>query len=64
MVNNQHSGAINCYSRREHGFADIDAQILELYTTAAETVLRTHQRYTDARDLAAHFVATVVGDKT
>lgn len=50
VVGTGFAGAINCYSRSSHGFADIDEQLLELYTTAVEAALRTHRRYREARE--------------
>lgn len=44
------AGAINCYSADGHGFADVDKRLLELYVTAVEAALRTHARYTEARE--------------
>lgn len=45
VVNAGHAGAINCYGTRAAGFADLDARLLELYTTATEAALRTYRRY-------------------
>lgn len=44
------SGAVNCYGGHNDGFAEVDAQVLELYTTAVEAVLRTFARYLEARE--------------
>lgn len=49
-VNTWLSGAVNCYGTHDDGFAKLDAQLLELYTTAVEAVLRTYDRYLDARE--------------
>ncbi|WP_236594332.1 GAF and ANTAR domain-containing protein [Saccharothrix sp. 6-C] len=38
-------GSLNLYSRRPDGFRALDAALLELYTTAAETVLRGARRH-------------------
>jgi hypothetical protein len=52
-VDNEHSGAINGYSRQGHGFHELDAPLLALYTTAVETALRSHSMYLRAYRLAA-----------
>ncbi|HEX3733240.1 MAG TPA: GAF domain-containing protein, partial [Mycobacteriales bacterium] len=52
-LNQQHAGAINCYSRQGHGFVRLDVRLLQLFTAAAEAILRTHQRYAQVRELAA-----------
>ncbi|WP_290056852.1 ANTAR domain-containing response regulator [Amycolatopsis solani] len=49
-----YSGAINCYGEQDDGFAEVDAQVLELYTSAVEAVLRVYHRYVEARDTADH----------
>ncbi|WP_328453127.1 MULTISPECIES: GAF and ANTAR domain-containing protein [unclassified Amycolatopsis] len=54
VADEQFSGAINCYGQQDDGFADIDAQLLELYTAAVEAVLRVYHRYLDARETAGH----------
>jgi GAF domain-containing protein len=51
-VDERHAGAINVYSRRDHGFADLDASLLELFTAAAEVALRSHSRYLRAAELS------------
>lgn len=51
-VNGEFSGAINCYGSQQHGFAELDGHLLELYTTAVETALRVYRRYERARELA------------
>jgi len=52
-VDSEHSGAVNGYSRNGHGFLDLDAALLALYTTAVETALRSHSMYLHAFKLAA-----------
>jgi GAF domain-containing protein len=52
-VDNEHSGAVNGYSRQGHGFHELDAPLLALYTTAVETALRSHSMYLRAFKLAA-----------
>lgn len=51
-VNAELSGAVNCYGEHNDGFAELDVQILELYTTAVEAILRTFARYLEARESA------------
>lgn len=53
IVDGDYSGAVNCYSRQPHGFEHIEAQLLELYTTAVEASLRAYRRYEEARQVAA-----------
>jgi len=50
----EYSGAVNCYGRHDDGFEEIEAQLLELYTTAVEAVFRVHHRYVQARATAEH----------
>ncbi|SER27242.1 GAF domain-containing protein [Lentzea albida] len=51
-VDDRHAGAINVYSTRDNGFADLDVQLLGLYTAAAEVGLRSHSRYLRAYELS------------
>jgi GAF domain-containing protein len=51
-VTDGQTGAINCYSARGHGFAELDEKLLDLYTSAATALLRTYARYGRARDTA------------
>ncbi len=44
-------GSLNCYGWQHHGFRELDAQLLALYTTAVKAVLRSVRRYHQARDL-------------
>lgn len=59
VVNDEISGAVNCYSASDHGFAELDAQLLELYTKAVEIILRTYHRYIRARALAEQLAAAL-----
>lgn len=59
VVNEETSGAVNCYSASDHGFAEFDAQLLELYTKAVEIILRTYHRYIRARALAEQLAAAL-----
>jgi transcriptional regulator with GAF, ATPase, and Fis domain len=52
IVNEEHAGAVNCYSRQGGGFAELDEKLLELYTSAATATLRVYGRYQQARDTA------------
>ncbi|ASU78912.1 ANTAR domain-containing protein [Actinopolyspora erythraea] len=42
---------MNLYSKRDHGYRELDATVLELYTTAIEGYLRAWQRYLATRRL-------------
>ncbi|XVS62268.1 ANTAR domain-containing protein [Actinosynnema sp. CA-299493] len=46
-------GSLNLYSKRPDGFRALDAALLELYTTAVETALRSAGRYLRVRGQAA-----------
>ncbi|GAB3149026.1 ANTAR domain-containing protein [Amycolatopsis sp. NPDC004378] len=54
VADERYSGAVNCYGRQDDGFAEIEAQLLELYTTAVEAVFRVYHRYVKARETAEH----------
>ncbi|WIX76908.1 GAF and ANTAR domain-containing protein [Amycolatopsis carbonis] len=54
VVSDTHAGAVNCYSTRDHGFAELDEKLLDLYTTAATAALRTYNRYQHAHETAEH----------
>ncbi|KZB81058.1 GAF and ANTAR domain-containing protein [Amycolatopsis regifaucium] len=49
VVNDAHSGAVNCYSARSHGFAELDEKLLHLYTRAVTAALRAYTRYQQAQ---------------
>ncbi|WP_191298908.1 GAF and ANTAR domain-containing protein [Lentzea cavernae] len=51
-VDERHAGAINVYSTRHNGFADLDGSLLGLYTAATELALRSHTRYLRAIELS------------
>lgn len=59
VADRSRSGAINCYGRQSDGFAEIEGQLLELYTTAVEAILRTYHRYLEARDTTEHLRAAL-----
>ncbi|MEQ0559912.1 GAF and ANTAR domain-containing protein [Amycolatopsis sp. NEAU-NG30] len=54
VADERFSGAVNCYGRLDGGFAEIEAQLLELYTAAVEAILRVYHRYLRARETAEH----------
>ncbi|RSM87418.1 ANTAR domain-containing protein [Kibdelosporangium aridum] len=54
VISDGHSGAVNCYSTRNHGFADLDEKLLDLYTTAATAALRAYRRYQQAHETTEH----------
>jgi transcriptional regulator with GAF, ATPase, and Fis domain len=58
-VGERFSGAINCYSTKDHGFADLEERVLTLYATAVEAVLRAYQRYAGARQTAEQLRAAL-----
>ncbi|GAB3549812.1 GAF domain-containing protein [Actinopolyspora lacussalsi] len=51
FIDHEYQGAMNLYSRRDHGYRELDATVLDLYTTAIEGYLRTWQRYLATRRL-------------
>ncbi|MDQ7807893.1 GAF and ANTAR domain-containing protein [Amycolatopsis sp. A133] len=54
VADEQFSGAVNCFGRRDDGFEEVEAQLLELYTAAVEAILRVYSRYLRARERAEH----------
>ncbi|MEV6909089.1 GAF and ANTAR domain-containing protein [Amycolatopsis sp. NPDC051071] len=50
VIDADHSGAVNCYSARRHGFAELDEKLLDLYTSAVTAALRAYSRYQRAHD--------------
>jgi GAF domain-containing protein len=50
FVDNEYQGSLNLYSTGKAGFDDLDAALVELYTTAAEAALRGARRYMTARE--------------
>ncbi|WP_372672546.1 ANTAR domain-containing protein [Amycolatopsis kentuckyensis] len=59
VADEEYTGAINCYGRQDDGFEEIEAQLLELYTTAVEAVFRVYHRYVEARETADHLRAAL-----
>ncbi|NRN66498.1 Two-component system response regulator [Kibdelosporangium sp. 4NS15] len=53
-VDEQLSGAINLFGFGDHGFEEIDSQLLALYTTIVTFGLRTTRRYRETCELAGH----------
>jgi GAF domain-containing protein len=51
LIDTEFSGSMNCYGVAHHGFRELDAQLLELYTTAVKAALRSSRRYLQARQL-------------
>lgn len=54
VIDTEYQGSLNLYSRQPHGFRELDAALLELYSTAAEAALRNARRYRQARAQAVH----------
>jgi GAF domain-containing protein len=52
VIDSEYYGALNLYSYGYHGFRDLDAALLELFTVAVEGALRSTRRYLAARELA------------
>jgi transcriptional regulator with GAF, ATPase, and Fis domain len=50
-IDREFTGSVNCYGLQHHGFRQLDAQLLALYTTAVKAALRSVRRYQQARDL-------------
>lgn len=50
-IDPEFTGSVNCYSWQHHGFRELDAQLLALYTTAVKAALRSVRRYHQAREL-------------
>lgn len=49
LIDDEYLGSLNLYGTRDHGFRELDAALLGLYTTAAEAALRNARRYLQAR---------------
>jgi transcriptional regulator with GAF, ATPase, and Fis domain len=52
FIDKEYQGSLNLYGEDSHGFGELDAAMLELYTTAAEAALRSTRRWLQARELA------------
>ncbi|CAM3309998.1 GAF and ANTAR domain-containing protein [Kibdelosporangium persicum] len=53
------TGAINLFGFGDHGFAEIDSKLLELYVTVVAFGLRTIRRYQQVRELADNLEAAM-----
>ncbi|WUV55416.1 GAF and ANTAR domain-containing protein [Amycolatopsis sp. NBC_01480] len=51
-VDDQLTGALNLFGFDDHGFQEVDAQLLAVYTTIVASGLRTRHRYQQARTRA------------
>ncbi|MFE9748708.1 ANTAR domain-containing protein [Saccharothrix saharensis] len=49
FLDDEYRGSLNLYGCGSHGFGELDAALLELYTTAAVAALRNARRYLRAR---------------
>jgi transcriptional regulator with GAF, ATPase, and Fis domain len=49
FIDNEYHGSLNLYGMQSDGYRELDAALLELYTTAVEAALRTASRYVQAR---------------
>lgn len=49
-VDERHAGALNIYGRRAHGFSEVDALIVRVYTTSIEGLLRIAREVEFARN--------------
>lgn len=58
-IDSEFTGAVNCYGVKHHGFRELDAQLLSLYTTAVKATLRSVRRYHQARDLTEQLRAAL-----
>ncbi|MDQ7802813.1 GAF and ANTAR domain-containing protein [Amycolatopsis sp. A133] len=58
-VDDRLSGAINLFGYGDHGFAEADSQLLQLYTTVVSFGLRTTRRYHHARQRAVDLEAAM-----
>ncbi|WP_329791498.1 GAF and ANTAR domain-containing protein [Lentzea sp. DG1S-22] len=54
FLDEKYHGSLNLYGMQDHGFRELDAALLELYTTAAEAALRNAHRYLRARRQIGH----------
>lgn len=50
FIDKEFSGSLNLYGVDDHGFSELDAALLELYTTAVEAALRHAERHRSARE--------------
>ncbi len=50
-IDDDFMGSVNCYGLQHHGFRELDARLLALYTTAVKAALRSVRRYHQVLDL-------------
>ncbi|HEV2087693.1 MAG TPA: GAF and ANTAR domain-containing protein [Cryptosporangiaceae bacterium] len=60
VIDARNSGAFNLYGRQRHGFGEIDVALLELYTVAVQSAMRSAARYVAAREMAAQLSDALV----
>jgi transcriptional regulator with GAF, ATPase, and Fis domain len=60
FIDSEYHGSLNLYGEEPHGFDELDAALLELYTTAAEAALRTARRSLQARELVENVCRALV----
>ncbi|WP_410596540.1 ANTAR domain-containing protein [Amycolatopsis sp. lyj-23] len=58
-VDERLSGALNLFGYGDHGFAETDSRLLQLYTTVVSFGLRTTRRYRQARQRAVDLEAAM-----
>jgi GAF domain-containing protein len=49
FLDHEYHGSLNLYGKQPHGFRELEAALLELYTTAAEAAIRNALRYQQSR---------------
>lgn len=52
FIDADYQGSLNLYGQDREGFRNLDAKLLEVYTTATEAALRVDRRYRTAREHA------------
>jgi GAF domain-containing protein len=60
MIDAQHAGALNIYSRSAHGFREVDSALIGLYVSAVKAALRATSRYLTARERASQLSTALV----
>jgi hypothetical protein len=53
FIDREYHGSLNLYGEGSHGFRELDAALVELYSTAAEAALRNALRYLRSRERVA-----------
>lgn len=59
FIDGTYQGSLNLYRTERDGFSSLDAALVELYTTAAESALRGARRYRVAQDTIAQLRAAL-----